>query len=119
MSISIETASISDLPDVVRLFVGYLDFYDAPGGRGDAESFIRARMERGESTILLARADRAAAGFAQVYPMFSSVRRAPVWVLNDLFVHPDHRRDGIGRALLRAVADRAATAGVIRVELST
>lgn len=119
MTISIVTATLADLADVARLFRGYLDFYDAPGDRGDAESFIRHRMERSESTILLARERGAAVGFAQVYPTFSSVRRASVWILNDLFVHPDHRRSGAGRALLRAVADQAAAEGVVRVELST
>ncbi|GIF04945.1 hypothetical protein Asi03nite_24830 [Actinoplanes siamensis] len=36
-----------------------------------------------------------------------------------MYVDPAHRRHGVGRALLRAVADRAGQAGAVRVELST
>ena len=119
MTIKIETATISDLPEVLDLFLGYLDFYDAPGERDDAESFIRARMERNESTILLARMDGLAVGFTQLYPSFSSVRRKMVWILNDLFVHPDYRRAGIGSSLMRAAAELAEARGIVRIELST
>lgn len=110
---------MSDLPEVLDLFLGYLDFYQAPGERDDAEPFIRSRMERGESTILLARKGDVAVGFTQLFPSFSSVRRKPVWILNDLFVHPAYRRAGVGRALMRAVAEMAKSAGIVRVELST
>jgi hypothetical protein len=87
--VTVKEATVSDLPELLRLFLGYLDFYNAPGGRDDAEAFIRARMELSQSTILLARDGEMAVGFTQLYPSFSSVRRKPVWILNDLFVHPD------------------------------
>ncbi|GLW31165.1 GNAT family N-acetyltransferase [Actinoplanes regularis] len=117
--VRIEEAGLADLEAVTDLFLGYLDFYQAPTERDAAKSFLSERMSRGESTVLLARVDGKAAGFTQIYPLFSSVRRAPVWLLNDLFVAPDFRRHGVGRALIQAVAERAEKAGVVRVELST
>ncbi len=117
--VTVKEATVSDLPELLSLFLGYLDFYDAPGERDDAESFIRGRMERSQSTILLAHHGDLAVGFTQLYPSFSSVRRKPVWILNDLFVHPDHRRAGVARALMRAAAERAEAAGIVRIELST
>ncbi len=117
--VRIEEAGLAELETVTDLFLGYLNFYEAPTEREDAKAFLGDRLSRGESTVLLARVDGRAAGFTQLYPLFSSVRRKPVWLLNDLFVAPEFRRHGVGRALIRAVAERAEKAGVVRVELST
>ncbi|WP_436533533.1 N-acetyltransferase family protein [Actinoplanes sp. HUAS TT8] len=117
--VRIEQADLADLDDVTTLFLGYLEFYQAPAEPDDARSFIETRMTRDESIILLARIGDEPAGFTQIYPTFSSVRRAPVWTLNDLFVAPSFRRHGVGRALLRAAAERAEKQGVVRIELST
>lgn len=117
--VRIEEVGLSELDTVTTLFLGYLSFYEAPTSFDEARSFISDRMTRGESRILLARVGGEAAGFTQIYPSFSSVRRAPIWVLNDLFVDPSFRRHGVGRALLQAAAKRAEAEGVIRIELST
>ena len=70
--------------------------------------------------VLLARGDDGATlGFAQLFPSFSSVRVAPIYVLNDLFVTPSARRRGVGTLLLQAVADMARASGAVRVKLST
>jgi GNAT superfamily N-acetyltransferase len=58
-------------------------------------------------------------GFAQLYASFSSVSMQPIWILNDLFVDPEHRRSGAGRLLLLAARDHAHQTGAIRLELST
>ena len=70
--------------------------------------------------VLLARGDDGATlGFAQLFPSFSSVRAAPIYVLNDLFVVPVARRQGVGTLLLQAAADMARATGAIRLKLST
>jgi ribosomal protein S18 acetylase RimI-like enzyme len=43
----------------------------------------------------------------------------PLWVLNDLFVTPEARRDGVGRLLLDAAAELGRSTGACRVVLST
>jgi GNAT superfamily N-acetyltransferase len=58
-------------------------------------------------------------GFTQLYPAFSSVSAAHVWILNDLLVLPDARRNGVARALLSAAADFARADGALRLELET
>ncbi|MEU4419580.1 GNAT family N-acetyltransferase [Actinoplanes sp. NPDC024001] len=117
--IRIDRGGLADLDAITALFQGYLAFYEAPGDHSDARAFLSERLTRGESIVFLARVDGAAAGLAQIYPTFSSVSRAPVWTLNDLYVDAEFRRFGIGRALIRAVAEQARKAGAIRVELST
>lgn len=62
--------------------------------------------ERPSAEALIAMHDDQVAGYALFFSTFSSFRcREGVW-LEDLFVRPEHRRAGAGRALLAAVAAR-------------
>ena len=118
--VTIDRASVDDIEIVTDLFLGYLDFYKAPASREVAASFISERLSKAYSMILIARnADGAAVGFTQVYPTLASVSMGRVWILNDLYVVPDARRLGAGRALVRAVTDEAQAEGVVRVTLAT
>ncbi len=76
-------------------------------------------MQRGESVVLIAERDGTAAGFTQLFPMFSSLHTTRVWVLNDLYVASDARRGGIARALLDAAARFARDDGAARIVLET
>jgi GNAT superfamily N-acetyltransferase len=93
-------AELDDLDALMPLFDGYRQFYAQPPDPDGARAFLAERFKRGESVIFLAIADGAAAGFTQLYPSFSSVSMKRLWVLNDLFVAPNARRAGVGRALL-------------------
>jgi ribosomal protein S18 acetylase RimI-like enzyme len=54
-----------------------------------------------------------------MYPTFCSVEAAPIYVLYDLFVLPEARKFGAGRALLQAAEARAAADGKARIDLTT
>jgi len=69
--------------------------------------------------VLVARRDGAMAGFVQLYPMYSSVRMARTWILNDLYVDAATRRKGVARALLDAAADFAREDGAAGIALET
>lgn len=58
-------------------------------------------------------------GFTQLYPLFSSVRMVRSWLLNDLFVVPSARRQGVAAALLTAAASHARMLGAANLSLST
>ena len=98
------TADGSHLDLVAPLFDAYRQFYHQPADLGAARAYLAARLARGESVIFLAllKAGSASipAGFTQLYPSFSSISLRPVWILYDLFVAPEARRRGVGRALL-------------------
>jgi GNAT superfamily N-acetyltransferase len=115
----IRRADVADLPALVPLFDAYRRFYGQPGDMERAEAFLRERLERGESMVLLAERTGVAVGFTQLYPMFSSVRTSRTWVLNDLFVVEDARRGGVARALLDAAADFARAEGARGLMLET
>lgn len=119
MSLQITRATADDVDTIAPLFDLYRVFYGKPSDPALARDFIRARMTRGESVILLASVAGAAVGFTQLYPAFSSVGAANVWILNDLLVLPDARRNGVARALLSAAADFARADGALRLELET
>lgn len=120
MALCIHQATTLDLEQLIPLFDGYRQFYGASSDVALARQFLVDRMTRKESMVLLAReAGGAALGFVQLFPSFSSVRAAPIYVLNDLFVVPVARRQGVGTLLLQAAADKARASGAIRLKLST
>ncbi|EZP60179.1 GNAT family N-acetyltransferase [Delftia sp. RIT313] len=119
-STAIHTAIPEDAELIAPLFDAYRQFYEQPADADAALAFITARLERGESVILLARRpDGRALGFCQLYPSFCSVLAAPIYVLYDLFVAPDARRLGVGRALLLAAEAHARATGHARMDLTT
>ncbi len=119
MDVSVSRADLSDLDELAPLFDGYRQFYEQKSDLAAAKAFLRERIERGESVIFIARADGRPGGFTQLYPSFSSVSMARIFVLNDLFVSQNARKLGIGRRLLDAAANYARNAGAVRLTLST
>jgi GNAT superfamily N-acetyltransferase len=60
--------------------------------------------------------DGAAAGFALFYPTYSTIIGRPGIHLEDLYVRPEHRGSGLGRALLAHLAQLALQRGGARLE---
>lgn len=118
-SITIRQAVLSDIDAVSILFDAYRQFYGQTSDEAAAKTFLRARFEHGQSVVLLAKSQGQAVGFTQLYPSFSSVSMARVFVLNDLFVAPTARRLGVGEALLAAAAAHARQLGAVRLSLNT
>ncbi len=111
---------MDDVPAIAPLFAEYREFYGkAHGDSVRCEVFLRERIERNQSVILVARSGGVAAGFAQMYPTFTSVGLARVWHLNDLYVGPELRRCGIGKALTLACIAFARQDGAARLTLET
>ena len=119
MSTTVTHAQPADLDALAALFDAYRQFYGQPSDLAAARDWLRNRLRFGESRVLLARRDREAVGFAQLYPMFSSVRMARIWILNDLFVLPAMRRQGVAASLLDAAAAFARDDGAAGIQLET
>lgn len=118
-ALRIARAGPKDLDDLVPLFDGYRQFYGQRSDPAAARAFLSDRIDRDESVIYLAHTGREPAGFAQLYPSFSSVSLKTLWILNDLFVRPDVRRGGVGRALLERARKHAIETGAKGLVLST
>jgi ribosomal protein S18 acetylase RimI-like enzyme len=112
-------ATLDDLDALAPLFDAYRRFYQQPGDVALAGAYLHARMERGESVILVAESDGTLLGFCQLYPTWCSVAAAPIFVLYDLFVDAGVRRAGVGRALMLAAQAFGRAAGAVRLDLGT
>jgi len=117
--ITVRQAVLSDLDALAPLFDSYRQFYGRPSDLNAAKEFLLARFNHGESVLFIAHEDNQPVGFAQLYPSFSSVSLARIFVLNDLFVDEHARRKGVASTLMSAAVDYASSLGAIRVSLST
>src|SRR5688500_14237856 len=112
-------ATLADLEAIAPLFDAYRGFYGQASDPARARDWLRERMQRDESVVLVAERDGVIVAFTQLYPMYSSVRTARTWILNDLFVAESARRSGAARALLDAAAEFAREQGAGRSEEHT
>ena len=75
-----------------------------------AVHFLRERILARESVIFAAFDGEHIVGFTQLYPSFSSVSAQRSWILNDLFVLENYRKQGIAEQMMaRAKAFAAQT----------
>lgn len=117
---NIEIAGIFDVNDAAVLFNQYRVFYGKPSDPEAAQRFLSERMVHQQSLILLARDEAGAArGFTQLYPIYSSVSMRKKFILNDLFVAPEARGKGVGKALLNKAKLVAKEFGALGLTLST
>jgi ribosomal protein S18 acetylase RimI-like enzyme len=58
-------------------------------------------------------------GFTQSYPTFSTVSLSRIWLLNDLFVAPEHRGKHIADQLIKVTEESAKESGATRIWLRT
>ena len=104
----IRAAQPADVPRLLELFAALAEYEQLTDElRADEQSLREALFgERPAASALLAERDGATAGYALFFETFSSFRVSRGIWLEDLFVLPQHRQAGVGRALLAAVAAR-------------
>lgn len=97
-------ANLTHVDLIAPLFDSYRQFYKQAPDLTGARQFILDRLTNEEAVIFLAVTEGdvglVGLGFTQLYPSFSSISMKRLWVLYDLFVAPQVRRQGIGFALL-------------------
>lgn len=116
---NIRPATRGDISALALLLDAYRQFYRQPSDVAGAVDFLTQRFDQQQSTIFVAESLEKLIGFTQLYPSFSSTRMAPIFILNDLFVTADARKQGAASALLRAAAGYARSQGALRITLST
>lgn len=115
---ALRPATAADAATLLTLVRGLADYERAPGEVVATEGdFVRALSSSPpEMEALIAEQDGRALGFALFFPTWSTWRGCPGIHLEDLFVLPEARGRGIGRALLARVAAVAIARGCARLE---
>ena len=90
-AVSVRQAVFADVEALAVLFDEYRQFQGQVSDVAAARRFLHARFDHGESVVFIAEVGAQATGFAQLYPSYSSVALARVFVLNDLFVRSSGR----------------------------
>jgi len=117
--IEIKRINLSEADLVISLFNQYRIFYGNFSDLGMAKAFVDARLENNESVIFVALDENKPVGFTQLYPKYSSARLSKNWILNDLFVNENYRKQGIGQELIKTAMDFAKIQGSTFVQLET
>ena len=124
MAAAITVAGEEDLDDLLPLLRGYCDFYEVVVTDEQLLAISRALIAdpAREGVQLIARdADPAhtAVGFATLYWTWTTTRGGRLGVMNDLYVDPAARGQGIADALILACRASAAAHGAVDLEWQT
>ncbi len=104
---------------IVPLFDSYRAFYKQASDEKKAKSFLEKRLDRDESILFLALVEDKPAGFIQLFTSFSSVSLESIYILNDLYVNPLFRKNGIGMALLEKAKEQCSAMNFKGLALET
>lgn len=129
MSRSIREATSRDMPALVRLlhesnvfhWNALPDHFGDPGEPVRGEKYVKHLLDEENGVILVAEQDSVVVGLVQlaVFDERSGPhpRRRPHAKIGDIVVTAEHRRTGIGRALIAAANDWAEARGAAEIEL--
>ncbi|KPF79045.1 GNAT family N-acetyltransferase [Novosphingobium sp. AAP93] len=120
MTISIRIATPEDLPLIADLIRGLADYEKLAHEVRFDEAVLGAKLfgPRPYAEVIIGEVDGAAQGFALFFHNFSTFEGKPGVYLEDLFVRPEARGSGLGKALLSRLAAIAVERDCARLEWS-
>jgi len=115
---SIRPATAADCAELLRLIGALADYEKLSAMAVGTVPQLREALfgPRPAAEAMIAEREGRAVGFALYFTTFSTFLCKPGLYLEDLFVEPEHRRLGIGKALLRRLAALAHERGCGRFE---
>jgi GNAT superfamily N-acetyltransferase len=119
--LQIAPVSAARFEELLPLIAAYQRFYEVEeiDEERNRAFFARFLAPSEDGLLLGARRDGRFAGYACLYWHFSSLRATESVLMNDLFVEPDQRGGGVGRALIEASAAVARERGASHLEWAT
>jgi len=118
--ISITPATPADVPDILRFIRGLAEYEKLSHRCIATEDDLRRTLfgDRPAADILIARLNDRPVGFALFFQSYSTFLAKPGIYLEDLFVLPEYRGRGVGKALLVQLARIARERDCGRLEWS-
>ena len=118
--IRIERATERDVPLILELIQGLAVYEKLAHEVTATEAGLRETLfgARPAADVIIAYADETPAGFALFFPNYSTFLGKPGLYLEDLFVRPEYRGQGLGLALMKRLAQIAVERGCGRFEWS-
>jgi ribosomal protein S18 acetylase RimI-like enzyme len=117
--VKVRQAIIEDLNELAQLFADYRVFYGQDFELEKTRSFIQQRLESKDSIIFIAIESDTILGFSQLYPSFTTIGVQEIWILNDLFIKPKFRQNGVAKMLIEHILDYSKDTNRKKVILST
>ena len=118
----IRKATLQDLDQLTNLFDQYVVFYKNPSNIEKHKAYLKDRIENNEATVFLAFDENnpeKAIGFTLIYISFSSLALNKILILNDLYVDPNVRKNGVGEKLISQTVALAKELGSNLIRLRT
>lgn len=115
----ISQANLLHLSPLAELFDAYRVFYRKASDINGAIAYLKERINQKEAIIFIAQEEDEMVGFTLLYPLFSSTNMRRIWLLNDLFVSPQHRGRKISKALIEAAQLHCQATQVHGISLET
>ena len=120
MTISIRPATAADLPLIAQLIRDLAEYERLAHEVRFDDQVLAAKLfgPRPYAEVVIGEIDGAAQGFALFFHNFSTFEGRPGIYLEDLFVRPEARGSGLGKALLSHLAALAVERDCARLEWS-
>jgi GNAT superfamily N-acetyltransferase len=121
IEVEITPVTTGDYEQLLPLIAAYQGFYEVtdPDTDRNRDFFRRFLAPSDDGLLLGARAGGEFRGYACLYWHFSSTKAAETVLMNDLFVVPESRGEGVGKALIEASLEVARERGAANLEWQT
>jgi GNAT superfamily N-acetyltransferase len=120
MAIQIDPATQQDIPQILAFIRGLAEYEKLAHQCVATEESLRETLfgKRAYAEVLIARVEGMPVGFALFFHNYSTFLAKPGIYLEDVFVPVEHRGKGIGKALMKRVAQIAVERDCGRFEWS-
>jgi len=121
-SVGVRTLAAPTRTEIERLtaiFDRYRAHYGEAADASQTANWLQENIGSGRLEAFVAEANGEFIGFAFTVAVPASLRLGHFWQIRDLFILPNHRRLGVGGALLDCIRGAAISAGASRLVLQT
>jgi len=115
----VRRAKFEDLDQLTILFDEYRQFYGSSSNIAESYQFLKQRFENQQSIIFIHIKDDIFTGFVLLYLGFSTVACSSYYILDDVYVTPQFRRQGAAKQLIDTAILFAAHKNALRISLET